>query len=62
MVEEIDNDVLISLVMARPVLWDKTLDIFKDRGATRNAWREVFLDLNPGFEEMEDKEKNTYGK
>jgi hypothetical protein len=51
MAENIDADVLISLIEARPVLWDKTLDVFKDRIATRNAWREVCLELKPDFEE-----------
>ena len=33
----IDNELLILLVQERPVLWDKTLDIFKDRNATRTC-------------------------
>jgi hypothetical protein len=31
MAENIDSKILISLVQARPVLWDKILEIFKDR-------------------------------
>ena len=62
MAENIDADVLISLIEARPVLWDKTLDVFKDRIATRNAWREVCLELKPDFEELEDRAKNAFGK
>lgn len=62
MVESIDNDILISLVEARPVLWDKSLDLFKDRNLTRDAWREVCCALNQEFEVMEDKEKNAFGK
>lgn len=62
MVETVDNELLISLVEARPVLWDKTLDNYKDRVATRNAWREVCNELNSKFEELEDKEKNHFGK
>lgn len=57
----IDNDLLISLVEARPVLWDKSLDIFKDRDATRNAWREVRLEIRKDFDELEDAEKNAFG-
>ncbi|XP_063595417.1 uncharacterized protein LOC134772380 [Penaeus indicus] len=34
--EEIDTDRLISLVQERPVLWDKTEDIYKDRNATND--------------------------
>ncbi|XP_014261981.1 uncharacterized protein LOC106674054 [Cimex lectularius] len=59
---EIDNDILISLVEARPVLWDKTLNSFKDRNLTQDAWREVCCALRNDFEDMEDKEKNAFGK
>ncbi|CAH1955007.1 unnamed protein product [Acanthoscelides obtectus] len=54
----IDNDILIALVEARPVLWDKTLDIFKGRCATRKAWSQVCCELNEDFKEMRSKEKN----
>jgi hypothetical protein len=57
MAENIDAEVLISLIEARSVLWDKPLDAFKDRIATRNAWREVCLELKPDFEELEDRAK-----
>ncbi|XP_063592448.1 uncharacterized protein LOC134769612 [Penaeus indicus] len=60
--EEIDTERLISLVQERPVLWDKTEDIYKDRNATKNAWKEVCMELKPDFEELEDREKNTFGK
>lgn len=60
--EDIDCEILISLVENRRVLWDKTLDSFKDRILTRNAWREVCEALKADFEELEDKEKNAFGK
>lgn len=53
----IDSEVLITLVQARPVLWDKTLENYKDRNLTRNAWNEVCIELNSEFEELGDKEK-----
>lgn len=58
----LDIDQLISLVEAKPVLWDKTLDIYKDRNETRKAWIEIFKEINHEFENFEDKEKNDYGK
>ena len=61
MAENIDGEFLISLVEARPVLWDKTLDINKDRNATRNAWRQILLEIKPDFNELEDTEKNAFG-
>ncbi|KAF5272606.1 hypothetical protein FQR65_LT17324 [Abscondita terminalis] len=46
---DVDNELLIFLIENRPVLWDKTLDIFKDRDATRNAWHEVFVGIGSDF-------------
>ncbi|CAH1969927.1 unnamed protein product [Acanthoscelides obtectus] len=54
----IDNDLLIALVEARPVLWDKTLDIFKGRNDTREAWSQVCYELNEDVKDMESIENN----
>lgn len=59
---DIDLEILITLVHERPILWDKTEALYKDRIQTRNAWIEVFKELNNTFEELEDKAKNDYGK
>lgn len=59
---EVDLEMLISLVQEHPVLWDKTVEDYKDRLKTRNAWIEVFKQLNEGFEEMEDNKRNEYGE
>ncbi|CAH1964186.1 unnamed protein product [Acanthoscelides obtectus] len=58
-VQDVDIDILISLVEARPVIWDKTRDVYKDRNDTRNAWKEIFLELRPDFEELEATEKTA---
>lgn len=60
--DEIDAEVLITLVETRPVLWDKTLDVYKDRIATKNGWREVCSALKQDFDELEEKDKNAFGK
>lgn len=36
---ELDIELLILLIENRPILWDKTLDIFSDRNEKRKAWR-----------------------
>lgn len=59
---EVELDVLISLIEVRPVIWDKTSEIYKDRNETKNAWREIFVELKSDFDELEDAEKNTFGK
>jgi hypothetical protein len=40
---EFDIALLISLVEARPVFWDKMDDIYKDKNESKKAWREVFI-------------------
>jgi hypothetical protein len=59
---EIDIELLISFVEARPVLWNKSSDVYKDRDSTRKAWKDVCVGLKEGFEELSDNEKNTFGK
>jgi hypothetical protein len=54
---ELDVDLLIFLVEARPVLWDKTHDIYNDRNATKKALREICICLQEGFEALEDAKK-----
>ena len=59
---EFDINLLISVVEARPVLWDKTDDIYKDRNETRKAWREVCMCLQEDFETLGDIQKNAFGE
>ena len=54
---EFDTDLLISLVEARPVLWDKADDIYKDRNETKKAWREVCICPQEDFEALGDVKK-----
>ena len=56
---EFDIDLLISLVEARPVLWDNTDDIYKDRSETKKAWREICICLQEDFEGLRDVKKNA---
>ena len=46
---EFDTDLLISLVEARPVLWNKTDDIYKDRNERKKEWSEVCICLQEDF-------------
>ena len=54
---EFDTNLLISLVKARPVLWDKTDDIYKGKNDTKKAWREVCICLQKDFEALGDAQK-----
>jgi len=54
---DFDIYLLISLLEARPVLWDKTDDIYKDRNETKKAWEEVCICLQEDFEALGDVKK-----
>ena len=45
-------ELLISLVEMRPVLWDKTDDMYKYRNETKNARTEVCICLQENFESL----------
>lgn len=60
--KNINVENLISLVQNRPVLWDKTLEIYKDKNLRTAGWREICIILNEDFEEMEEKKRQDYGK
>jgi hypothetical protein len=59
---EVDVECLISLVEERPVLWDKTLDAYKDRNVTKSRWKEVCLELKNDFEDLGEKDSIEIGK
>ncbi|KAF9406028.1 hypothetical protein HW555_013446, partial [Spodoptera exigua] len=48
--------------MHRDVLWDKTLEIYKDKNLRTAGWREICIILNEDFEEMEEKNRQDYAK
>jgi hypothetical protein len=54
---EFYTELLISLVEARPVLWDRTDGIYKDTNKTKKAWREVCICLQEEFEALDVKKK-----
>ncbi|XP_071051204.1 uncharacterized protein [Onthophagus taurus] len=62
MSQEIDIEVLISLVEAQTVLWDKTIEKYKNKVLTKNAWKGVCCALDSTFNDMNDNEKNKFGK
>lgn len=58
---ELDIELLISLIENRPILWDKTLDVFSDRNEKRKAWQEVFGLMRRGFEDLQHKDQKLIG-
>jgi hypothetical protein len=57
---DIEMLIRISLVEARPALWDKTDDIYRDRNETKKEWREVFIYLQDDFEALDVQKKRFF--
>ncbi|KAH9627914.1 hypothetical protein HF086_011396 [Spodoptera exigua] len=60
MANNITPEVLIPLVEQRAVLWDKTLDVYKDKGLKLAAWREICCVFEPNFDKLEEKERKDF--
>lgn len=54
---DIDVELLISMVEQRSVLWDRTLDIYKDKNLTLSAWKEICATVKEDFESLNEYEK-----
>ena len=59
---EIDVKRFICYVQEKPMLWDKTLEDYKDRNLTKKCWQEVCEKLNPEFENVDDRKKEEFGR
>lgn len=59
---EIDNSELISLIEERPVLWDRTLDVYKDRLKTKEAWYDICNTLDHDYENKTDADRKQFCK
>ncbi|XP_013190934.1 uncharacterized protein LOC106135239 [Amyelois transitella] len=53
---------LISCVRERPCLWDKSLENYKDRLERRAAWEEIFVILEPRYEDMTAEDRRLLGE
>lgn len=61
-VNDIDIDLLISLVQERPIIWDKGHEHFSDKFRKANEWAAVCKNLFENYDEFEDPKKNKIGK
>ena len=58
---EFDIELLVSLVEARPVLWDKTDDIYRQERKVTGMERRSYLSSRD-FEALGDVQKNAFGE
>lgn len=45
----ISVELFISLIEERPNMWDKSLDIYKNKVSTQNSWKEILVNLYTGY-------------
>ena len=57
-----DTDYFITLIEARPAIWNKALPEYKDRVKTRNAWVEVCDLLNGDYKSWDSKKQKEFRK
>lgn len=57
---DIQIETLITLVQERPVLWDKTEDVYKDKNLKLAAWRQVCLILKPNLDTGRKRKKTVW--
>ncbi|XP_066151525.1 uncharacterized protein [Euwallacea fornicatus] len=58
----INVELMINLVENKPIIWDKSLEMYKSKGAKEDAWKEICCMLNDEFEEMEHLDQDDYIK
>ncbi|XP_050515313.1 uncharacterized protein LOC126890432 [Diabrotica virgifera virgifera] len=58
----INPEDLIPLVQERGVLWDKTLDSYKEKPLKVSAWQEICCQLIPDYEDLDERERRACGK
>lgn len=59
---EFDVELLITAVCNRPALWDKSLDIYKDRNEVAKSWMEVCRVIKEDFEALTISQQKKFGK
>ncbi|KAL0858760.1 hypothetical protein ABMA27_011233 [Loxostege sticticalis] len=58
----INIETLLALIKERPVIWDKTLEIYKSKPLRETAWQEICQMLNGDYEEMDENQRQQFGK
>ncbi|CAH1994265.1 unnamed protein product [Acanthoscelides obtectus] len=61
-VEQIDSEILISLVQDKPEIWDKAAEDYKNRNKKTEAWRSICAQLKEHFENLSDGERKEFGQ
>lgn len=60
--KRIDPLQLISLVEARPTIWDKSMNSNRHYLLRIDAWKEISKIMNPNYHTLTKKNQNAYGK
>jgi hypothetical protein len=55
---DVDAESLVSFIEERPALWERTLEIYKDKNLSLEAWREICKIVHPDFESLDERKRN----
>lgn len=58
--DDIDTEVLISVVETRSILWDKSQDFYKDRNGIKKGWEAVCIDLKSNFNNLQNQDNGAF--
>ncbi|CAH1954332.1 unnamed protein product [Acanthoscelides obtectus] len=61
-VEQIDSEILISLVQDKSEIWDKAAEDYKNRNKKTEAWRSICAQLKENFGNLSDGERKVFGQ
>lgn len=59
---EIITESLLAAIEARPILWDKSHEMHKNRIECRNTWNDVCLEMNSEYANFHDSLKDDFRK
>ena len=60
--QDIDIDILISLVQEGPIIWNISCEHYSDKFRKANEWAAVCKKIFPDYEEYEEQKKNKIGE
>lgn len=59
---EFNVEKFLSLVEENTVLWDRSLDIYKNKTLTYEAWKEIAAKMKDDFDNLNQKDKDDLSK
>lgn len=59
---KINVELLIPLIKERPIIWDKSSPLYRNKPLREKSWREVCAQLRDDYKDMSKTQKHEYGE